>query len=94
MNVAGGAAAPDVDRWTGRYGPRIERFLKDYGSFTLAFSTVQPGLQHYVTKWGYLAYQRRGGITIAMGDPVADPARHEELVLSIAFIEQQLVWTR
>ena len=81
MNVGDGTATRVDDSWTKQYGPEIEGFLKKHGDFTLAFSTVQPGLQHYVTEWGYLAYKRLGGITIAMGDPVAEQCHHEEILI-------------
>ena len=65
--------------------PRVEHFLKQYGSFTLAYSTLQPGLAHFVADWGYQAYQRIAGVTIAMGDPVCDPNRTADLLA--AFLE-------
>ena len=67
------------------HDPLAEQFVKEYGSCTLAYSTLQPGVQHFLTEWGFQAYQRRGGISIAMGNPIGDPEHFENIVS--AFLE-------
>lgn len=48
------------------------RLCRQYGDFTLAYSTaVQEGLQHFGDQRGYLAYGQKWGYTFALGDPVA-----------------------
>ena len=48
------------------------RFLRQYGDFSLAYSTAfQPRLEHFGGEQGYIAFRKRWGITFALGDVVA-----------------------
>lgn len=52
---------------------RLE-LLKLYGSFSLAYTTLQPGIRYFDFEDGYIAYQRFGKSVSVLGDPVArDP---------------------
>ena len=56
-----------------------ERFelIRRYGSHSLAYSTLQPGLEYFDTEGGFLAYRRKGipgmRFVVVLGDPVAQP---------------------
>jgi lysylphosphatidylglycerol synthetase-like protein (DUF2156 family) len=42
-----------------------------YGNFTMAYATLQPGMKYFEAHGGYLAYDRCWGVTFVLGDPVA-----------------------
>ncbi|MEQ8211263.1 MAG: phosphatidylglycerol lysyltransferase domain-containing protein [Lacipirellulaceae bacterium] len=57
------------------------RLCRQYGDFTLAYSTaVQEGLEHFGDHEGYLAYGRKWGYTFALGDPIAAKDKWPSLV--------------
>ena len=63
------------------------RLLKQYGSFTLAYSTaVQPRLMHHGDQHGFIAHRSRWGVTCALGDAVCDDARRESMIKQ--FVDQ------
>lgn len=49
---------------------RISQF-RQYGNFTMAFATLQPGMSYFEADGGYLAYDSNLGTTFVLGDPVA-----------------------
>ncbi|MDY3563774.1 DUF2156 domain-containing protein [Gemmata sp. JC673] len=58
---------------------RIEQ-LRHYGSFSLAYSTLQAGLKYYETDDGYLAYAMYLGAPFVLADPVAPTPVWPQLV--------------
>lgn len=49
-------------------------FLKQYGTHSQSFSTLQPGMQYFdVPGMGYIAYMRKWGATFVLSDPVCAP---------------------
>ncbi len=65
-------AAPDVAR-------RFELFSQ-YGSFTMAYATLQPEMKYFEGHGGYLAYDTWGGIPFVLGDPVAPTASYAAII--------------
>ncbi len=54
--------------------PERVGYLKQYGSHTQSFSTLQPGMQYFdVPGLGYIAYMRKWGGTFVLSDPVSAP---------------------
>lgn len=61
------------------------RLLRKYGDFSLAYSTaVQPLLRHLGDEHGYLAYRRRYGVALALGDPVVAEKGKADLLRKFA----------
>jgi lysylphosphatidylglycerol synthetase-like protein (DUF2156 family) len=61
--------------------------LKRNGDFTLAYSTaVQPLLRHFGDENGYIAFRKRLGVTVVLGDPVASLADRTALIEN--FVQQ------
>ncbi len=59
----------------------IHRLLRDYGNFSLAYSTaVQPALEYFGDERGYIAYRRSLGTAFALGDPVCDVTERRRLI--------------
>ncbi len=59
---------------------RLE-LLKDFGSHTIAFHTLQPGLDYYdLPNCGFIAYKDYLGHRFALGDPVCAPERYGEII--------------
>ncbi|QDZ26941.1 DUF2156 domain-containing protein [Noviherbaspirillum sp. UKPF54] len=55
--------------------------LKQFGSHSMAFSTMQPDLAYFdMPGIGYIAYARHYGVRFALADPVCHP-KHRELML-------------
>ena len=55
--------------------------LKQFGSHSMAFSTMQPGLKYFeMPGIGYIAYARHYGVRFVLADPVCHP-QHRELML-------------
>ena len=54
--------------------PERIRYLKQFGSHSQAFSTLQPGMQYFdLAGIGYLAYMRKWGGVFVLSDPVCAP---------------------
>ena len=46
-------------------------YLKKYGGYVMAYSTLQPGMQYFdMIGVGYLAYMVKGRTRFVLGDPV------------------------
>ena len=61
--------------------PTRMKLLRQFGNFSIAYSTaVQPLLRHFGGESGYIAYRRRIGVTLALGDPVVSRDNLEDLV--------------
>lgn len=58
---------------------RIDQF-RQYGNFTMAFATLQPGMRYFEAHGGYLAYDRNWGTTFVLGDPVAPFENHAAII--------------
>src|ERR1700684_993054 len=59
-----------------------ESLLREYGSFTQAYSaTFQPELLHFGTSSGFIAYRMGGGTVFALADPIAAPANTRDLIV-------------
>lgn len=55
--------------------------LEAHGNFSLAYSTaVQPLLNYFGDRSGYIAFRQRWGVTFVLGDPMADATRWGELL--------------
>jgi lysylphosphatidylglycerol synthetase-like protein (DUF2156 family) len=54
--------------------------LKEYGSFSLAYSTLQDGLKYFESTDGYLAYSVYRGTRFVLADPVAPVTVWPQLV--------------
>jgi len=85
-----------IDVWLERGGKGIPAapldeearlaLFRNYGDFSLAFSTaVQKGLEHFGNEQGYIAYGRKMGSVIALGDPVV--GREDRATLIDSFVE-------
>jgi lysylphosphatidylglycerol synthetase-like protein (DUF2156 family) len=55
--------------------------LKQYGSFSLAYSTLQDGLKYFETDDGYLAYTMYLGTSFVLADPVAPVSVWPQLIV-------------
>jgi len=54
--------------------PERIRYLKQFGSHSQAFSTLQPGMQYFdLAGIGYIAYMRKWGGVFVLSDPVCAP---------------------
>ncbi|HEY3966928.1 MAG TPA: DUF2156 domain-containing protein [Planctomycetaceae bacterium] len=54
--------------------------VRQYGNFTMAYATLQPGMKYFETEDGYLAYDDCLGTTFVLGDPVAPADRHAAII--------------
>ena len=55
--------------------------VRRFGSETLSYaSAVQPGLSHFASRDGYLAYQKKYGHIFVLGDPIFDPANVDSIL--------------
>ncbi|WP_026075626.1 DUF2156 domain-containing protein [Noviherbaspirillum massiliense] len=55
--------------------------LKQFGSHSMAFSTMQPDMSYFdIPGIGYVAYAKHWGMRFVLADPVCHP-RHRELML-------------
>lgn len=61
-------------------GERRFDLLRQYGSFSMAYHTLQPGLKYFETAFGYLAYQRWWGLDLVLADPVCHADDRERLI--------------
>lgn len=70
------------DRSSGRRDLRARCFdwFLQHGNFTMAYSTFQPDIEYFETRWGYLAYNRSFGATFVLGDPISEPGQHETII--------------
>lgn len=56
-------------------------YLKEYGSFCMAFSTLQPGMRYVdLPGVGYLAYMKNGKTRVVLGDPICAEGDRERLI--------------
>ena len=54
------------------------RYLKEYGSHSQAFSSMQPGMEYFdLAGIGYIAFMRRWGVLLVLADPVCDQKHFE-----------------
>jgi phosphatidylglycerol lysyltransferase len=54
--------------------PERVNYLKQYGTHSQSFSTLQPGMQYFdLPDVGYIAYMRKWGGTFVLSDPVCAP---------------------
>jgi lysylphosphatidylglycerol synthetase-like protein (DUF2156 family) len=58
---------------------RMNQF-RQYGNFTMAFATLQPGMSYFEAHGGYLAYDCNLGTTFVLGDPVAPLEDHAAII--------------
>ena len=57
------------------------KLLEQHGGFALAYSVaLQPELSHFGDERGFLSYCKVGNTAFVLADPIADRARHEELI--------------
>jgi Phosphatidylglycerol lysyltransferase, C-terminal len=61
------------------FARRFEIFSR-YGNFTMAYSTLQPGLTYFESHGGYLAYDRSLGVDFVLADPVAPAENHRAII--------------
>lgn len=61
------------------FARRFETFSR-YGNFTMAYSTLQPGLRYFESHGGYLAYDRSLGINFVLADPIAPVENHRAII--------------
>jgi lysylphosphatidylglycerol synthetase-like protein (DUF2156 family) len=59
---------------------RLFEAFRQYGNFTMAYATLQPGMKYFESDGGYLAYDTWGGITFVLGDPVAPTKNHAAII--------------
>ena len=59
---------------------KIQNLLIQYGSHSLAWSCLQPGLDYFISEHGFLAYRKRLGINLVLGDPVCAENYKRELL--------------
>ncbi len=55
-------------------------FLRQFGSHSLSYHTLQAELSHFETEYGYIAYIDYQNETIALGDPVAKQSSYKKLI--------------
>ncbi len=60
--------------------PRLFELVRQYGNFTMAYATLQPGMRYFESHGGYLAYDTCWGITFVLGDPVAPVENHAAII--------------
>jgi lysylphosphatidylglycerol synthetase-like protein (DUF2156 family) len=58
---------------------RFELF-RQYGDFTMAYATLQPGMKYFEAHGGYLAYDTYLGTNFVLGDPVAPAGSHAAII--------------
>lgn len=59
----------------------LDALVRRYGSHSLAYSLFQPGLEFFGSaKLGYIAFRKRIGIAVTLGDPLCAPEHVPELV--------------
>ena len=52
-------------------------YLKEYGSHSQSFSTMQPGMEYFdLPGIGYIAFMKKWGVKIALADPVFGQLRN------------------
>jgi lysylphosphatidylglycerol synthetase-like protein (DUF2156 family) len=62
-----------------RRARRFETFCH-FGNFTMAYATLQPGMDYFDFQGGYLAYNTCWGITFVLGDPVGPVESHAAII--------------
>jgi lysylphosphatidylglycerol synthetase-like protein (DUF2156 family) len=56
-------------------------YLKKYGNFCIAYSTIQPGMQYFdIPQKGYLAYMVQGKKRFVLGDPICAKEDKEVII--------------
>jgi len=68
--------------------PEIKEYLKQYGGHTLAYSTVQPGMEHFIAEGvGYIPYMKHWfGQPLVLSDPIVSDDNLEHI--TDKFLEQ------
>lgn len=56
--------------------------LRQHGTFTLAYSTLQAGMEYFGSDVGFIAYKMVGATAYVLADPVAASEQHEALIRS------------
>lgn len=51
--------------------------LRQHGSFSLAYHTMQSGIDYFETMDGFIAYQKKWGYTFVLADPVVSEENRE-----------------
>ena len=70
-----------------------KRFIRQYGDFSLAYSTaVQPLLEYFGDERGYIAFRQRWGVTFALGDVVSSTEQTGPLIDAFLKAHQQVVF--
>jgi lysylphosphatidylglycerol synthetase-like protein (DUF2156 family) len=54
--------------------------FRRYGSFTMAYATLQPGMKYFASHGGYVAYDTHWGLNFVLGDPVAPPESRAAII--------------
>jgi lysylphosphatidylglycerol synthetase-like protein (DUF2156 family) len=71
---------------------RIE-LLKHHGNFPLAYSsTLQPDLQHFGDRRGFVAYRRVWGSALCLSNPVAPRSHWQELIGRFVEAKGDVCW--
>lgn len=60
--------------------------FRSYGNFTMAYTTLQPGMKYFDTRSGYLAFDTYFGSHFVLGDPIGKPEDHTGMIRD--FLEQ------
>lgn len=59
---------------------RLWSNLRQHGSFSLAYHTMQPGVEYFETTDGFIAYEKKWGYTFVLADPVVSPENRETAI--------------
>jgi len=68
--------------------PRI-KFLRQFGSTPLAYATLQPGLDYFFTREGYMAFTQQDEHVFALGDPVTRTEAYATTIGAFAAFARQ-----
>lgn len=64
----------------GALGDHLYHSLKQHGRHTLSFASLQPGMRYFHTEDGYVAYDSRLGIDVALGDPLVSRGKRKAFI--------------
>jgi hypothetical protein len=56
------------------------QLFRDFGNFTMAYATLQPGMEYFESNGGYLAFNKCWGIPFVLSDPVAPAENHAAII--------------
>lgn len=51
---------------------QIYSLFKEFGSYPMAYHTLQPQMEYYINDYGYIAYRKYNRNIFVLGDPVCD----------------------